>query len=66
MQLTEKINNLETRAEKSLNTNVVQPAKDLMASAKSAVGGAPVEGKRLILIGMLRYLVRLLSQPYPP
>ncbi|KAJ9108040.1 adenylate kinase [Naganishia adeliensis] len=50
-QLTEKINNLETRAEKSLNTNVVQPAKDLMASAKSAVGGAPVEGKRLILIG---------------
>lgn len=54
MQLTEKINNLETRAEKSLNANVVQPAKDLMASAKSAVGGAPVEGKRLILIGMLR------------
>ncbi|GHJ90240.1 hypothetical protein NliqN6_6642 [Naganishia liquefaciens] len=50
-QLTEKINTLESRAEKSLDRNVVQPAKDLMNSAKSAVGGAPVAGKRLILIG---------------
>ncbi|KAI5451090.1 adenylate kinase [Naganishia albida] len=50
-QLTEKINTLENRAEKSLNANVVQPAKDLLASAKAAAGGAPVEGKRLILIG---------------
>ncbi|KAJ9121392.1 adenylate kinase [Naganishia onofrii] len=52
-QLTEKINSLETRAEKSLNESVVQPAKDLLSSAKAAVGGnAPaVEGKRLILIG---------------
>jgi hypothetical protein len=51
LQLTEKINSLENRAEKSLDKNVVQPAKDLLNSAKSAVGGAPVEGKRLILIG---------------
>lgn len=64
-QLTEKINSLENRAEKSLNESVVQPAKDLLSSAKAAVGGnAPaVEGKRLILIGTFIGFLPLLVVP---
>lgn len=59
-QLQDKIHNLETATASTLQTNVVQPAKDAInkvsgavSSAAGAAGAAAgvTEGKRLILIG---------------
>lgn len=65
-QLQEKIHNLESSTASSLQTNVVQPAKDAINKVTGAVSGAATagtgasvkgavesatEGKRLILIG---------------